>query len=1213
MELEEDSPDVRTNQLPENNVREIKSRRLRLLTARKRKKPFPESKLMKFAPEILKQSFTDTLTIRNYIKQKYKEDPDKEVLNVLAVLGKSKIVNGKVLLSDKFANNMLYFHVGMIMDSTKQVFCNDNLYLSYRYESMYTRLSKQKENMNVLQYMLNAEMVKAYYVSQSFVYDGPIKKGFYQDYKGDFSAVGTHLVEEAKVQELINGFDRNKCVYFYYKDVRYDVLTWPQNKDIAVIAQDSANNEDVRKHMAEDFTNMKVFHGGTKKAEIGLKDVKASKIRKAKFFDMRINPDSFCPAFFLLEKEPGVKVYEIFKMKYDLNILFKSLDDEYKKNNGFLFYKNFCYWDNFSTWYDFLSVYALTSSILKEKDKKILIAYVDDYYLNREVLNMWKPLQLLFQRILKEFFNSFQNAIQVGRLEIIRTKLKKYIDDTKTLREDSSFGELKSFLDSTQQYSWMMYKQMDPKMFTLAEAMLEIIDTFLSGKITGQIIESLKDVGQAIYYLSVSGTSSYIFPIVLSPGAFLGSLVYNGKKITLLEEIIANFKERTEKKEYDKDEMLNINFDFQKNQDAYRKDVVIANVRKFISNNGLPLSSDNFQNLVNSCMINFKKDPKKLEILDKAILRFKMDNRSIKEIDFGQDEISKWARNYARDLQSMLLADQNKKNEAIIENNNLINENNKLIEGEKKNLLPQPENPSIKSTDAVANPPRKRGPPRGGPQRRSGFMNIRTNIEADDMFSIPVITENSYDDLDNLQKFLEADKRGELIIAKDNILPDILIKEEPVKKESDMDIEKSESENEGPVIVTDKKEEAQKLADFLKKCENDEIKITPDVKLDTTKIIQEIDGLGLESIEKEEDEKSGDEDITEIKRKKRKKKKKNENEDDDNSEKEVDEFIKELGNNNLIPQSQEDISQKKESSTVLSGKTTKGTLGKDEKKMMSKILSQPVNEEINKEMKKKINEINKKEERLKNIAKKYGKIKEDDLSANEMLERYHKNNYDDDDDNRFISNDVLEDEKPLSYHFQKIYEQNGGDDMKNKSRIKVSNNIYTPVKLMPMARYLTDLLKWWKKIGIPGITVIPTSLNNDIRDILPTFVKNYKVSDNVLRSIGMNIPAFGTIKDVMSAVNNKPNNKIISDFNKNLNNINKGVVIYLVNKDRENWPNYKPPEEADESYHRDTDDFGGMISSESNGDLLSDYVPMENEKTRKNKFFRKKLVKKSKK
>ena len=144
-----------------------------------------------------------------------------------------------------------------------------------------------------------------------------------------------------------------------------------------------------------------------------------------------------------------------------------------------------------------------------------------------------------------------------------------------------------------------------------------------------------------------------------------------------------------------------------------------------------------------------------------------MDNRSIKEIDFGQEEISKWATNYARDLQSMLLADQNKKNEAIMMNNKLINENNKLIEGEKKNLLGPPEgNPSVESTNAVANPPRKRGPPREGPPRKSMFMNIRTNIEADDMFSIPVITENSYDDLDNLQKFLEADKRGEIIIAK---------------------------------------------------------------------------------------------------------------------------------------------------------------------------------------------------------------------------------------------------------------------------------------------------------------------------------------------------------------------------------------------------------------------------------------------------------------
>ena len=1209
MELEEDLPGVRENQMPENNVREIKSRRLRLLTARKRKKPFPESKLMKFAPEILKKSFTDTLTIRNYIKEKYKEDPDKEVLNVLAVLGKSKIVNGKVLLSDKFANNMLYFHVGMTMEGTKQVFCNDNLYLSYRYESMYTRLSKQKENMNVLQYMLNAEMVKAYYVSQSFVYDGPIKKGFYQDYKGDFSAVGTHLVEEAKVQELINGFDRNKCVYFYYKDVRYDVLTWPQNKDIAIIAQDSANNEDVRKHMAEDFANMKTFHGGTKKAEIGLKDVKASKIRKAKYFDMRINPDSFCPAFFLLEKEPGIKVYEIFKMKYDLNILFKSLDDEYKKNNGFLFYKNFCYWDNFSTWYDFLSVYALTSSVLKEEDKKVLIAYVDDYYLNREVLNMWKPLQLLFQRTLKEFFNSFQNAIQVGKLETIRGKLKKYIDDTKTLREDRSFGELKSFLDSTQQYSWMMFMQMDPKMFTLAEAMLEIIDTFLSGKITSQIIESLKDVGQAIYYLSVSGTGSYIFPIVLSPGAFLGSLVYNGKKITLLEEIIANFKERTEKKQYDKDELLNIQFDFQKNQDKYREEVVIANVRKFISNNKLPLSSENFQNLVNSCMLNFKKDPKKLEILDRAILQFKMDNRSIKEIDFGQEEISNWAKNYARELQNILLNEQNKKNEAIIENNNLINENNKLLEGEGKRMLPPPENPSIKSTDAVANPPRKRGPPREGPPRRSGFMNIRTNIEADDMFSIPVITENSYDDLTNLQKFLEADKRGELIIAKDNILPNILIKEEPVKKEeSDMDIEKSESENDGPVIVTDKKAEAQKLADFLKKFENEEIKITPDVQLDSTPLVQQINGLELESIKKE-DEKSGDEeeDIGEIKKKKRKKKKKDENDDDD-GEKEVDEFIKELGQNKLIPQSQEDSSQKKES-VALSGKTTKNTLGKEEVKTMSKILSQPISKKVNEEMKNKINEINKKEERLKNIAKKYGKIKDDELSANEMLERYHKNNYDDDDDKRFISNDVLEDDKDLSYHFEKVYNQNGGDDIKNKSKIKIGNNFYSPAKLAPMAKYLTDLLKWWKRIGIPGINIIPTSLNNDIRDILPTVVKNYKISDNVLRSINLNIPAFGTIRDVMEAVRGKPNNKIIGDFNKNLDKIDKGVVIYLVNKDRENWPTYKPPEEAIESYHRDTDDLGGMISSESNGSLLSDYMPMERGKTRKS-GFKKKLVKK---
>lgn len=743
--------------------KEKKSKKVNLLIARKRKRKQSTTPIGEWLPGILKKGIEGLTSIQEYLQTTYRVSPSDDVKNLLNLISKSKVVNNKITLSDNFANIPMYCYF-VYRDVPLATFSNDELYLGFRCKMLYEYMKSNLKN-NYYRFFDNCILNKVYYLSRGFILKGREIKGIYQDYQSNFAAIGLeHLgntnEDRIKNQKYLNLIDpENKetgKIKFTYKSIDYTAFY----AEGGVVICKSGTNEQMKNEINNGIKQLKVFTRSSSKTEITFKEIKHT-IKKIRYADFRLKPEGFCPSFLLLENL--ITVDEVYKMEFDLNNLFETLDDIYKKEKGFNFFPNLCYWDNMNTFYDFLTIYALTSKEVSENDKKLLMGYVESYKIHKDMLVLWRKTQLFGQKILKDFFYCFTSFINYEKLAGIYKRLDQYIKDFQVLQRTQDHGDLLTFLKNTEIYGKMMSTQLrDESIFSLFIAMQKVLGDLIDGIRTSDMVNDLRKLCISIYRLSVCGDVG-VFPIVLSPGAFLGDLVGNEDPGNdLIKIILDKYKEGQVKQEYKEDEIRNIINDVYNNMEKFKGEVIFNNVSDFINKKGYKLNYDNLRAAAQACVMNLTKEPQMNKELEEQIINFKIKGKALGDLVFQETKLISWIQSYIAEISNQRIAQEVKNGLSQMENNNnfINNVNNNIgvpalipninvnvpqIDNEKK--IEKEDNPSIHTTVqqtnllAPANPPIK--------------IKIKTNID-NEGFTIPNI-KNTYDDDDD--DFVPVDEK----------------------------------------------------------------------------------------------------------------------------------------------------------------------------------------------------------------------------------------------------------------------------------------------------------------------------------------------------------------------------------------------------------------------------------------------------------------------
>ena len=653
MQIEEPNYDVRN--LLNKEPRRKKERKILptlLITSSKRKKKKEKSELAKWGADISRNKLKNDYAIREYIHDKYRRDPSTGALNILKLIGKTKVYNEKLIFSDNFANNPLYFYVNYYKYPIDFV-SNDELFLVFVYKTIYQKLMNDPKteaaDKAMLSFMEDSIMSKCYITSNSFVLNvGTISQGIYQDFDENFAVLNcSRKPEYEEVQEFVNGYQSTGT--FKFKNITFVVYnvknpTKEFCKGAYVIMPQEETEEKTKAKLDAGLTKFSIYKKEGTKISEGVKtlDIKSSRV---KFLDMRLIPEKFCPNFTKLVNSINCNV--IYKMKFDLNVLFDKLDKYFEAHSAFGFYRNSCYWDTMETWFDFLSIYALTSPKLNNENKKLLLTFVDDYINNKQALMNWKALQLYFQKLLKEFFTSFEKGINYDKLKSLYERFSNYNTDLNQLIADKDeHARVVHFVNEIAMFANAIQKQFNNDLYNLADRIVIIFKDFIENKVIDDAVRNFRYLAQAIYKLSLSYSNDYTFPIVISQANFLGNLGAGGIEADPLKTVLSDAVFKEEKKIISAEEKVAMWGNINEHLGEYREQVIENNVKSVSGMKGWRLNADTQRALTLSVLQKFIADPAALNGLDKSIARAVITGEGVNSITIEPKFVEEAFNNY---------------------------------------------------------------------------------------------------------------------------------------------------------------------------------------------------------------------------------------------------------------------------------------------------------------------------------------------------------------------------------------------------------------------------------------------------------------------------------------------------------------------------------------------------------------------------------------
>lgn len=476
-----------------------------------------KTNIARWAAIVYKNKAKDLNAIRNLIEKEFKVSPDDLSLRILDVLSKAKIIDGRVVLSDNFANEPFYGYA--FVNYSMHLVSNDKLFNYYFYARALKELKPGSLYNDVFRAQSQyARLDKVFVSSKAFILEKEIIRGFYQDFKEYEAYIGpTKSLTNEEVQKYADKinydapfltFTADNIKYCAFAPVGFDILS--------VVEADKAE----KKTIVDGLSNMEIFNKGKKNLELNVKEIKL-KDKKAFYFDCSYNLESFCPAFVKLEK--SLPLAFVYRYKFIMNDLYNAMIIELnnkKFDSNLLF--NLCYWDNIESFMDLMSLAAVGNSSTDDT-KRFALNVITAYQDLKETISLWKKNQLNYQKILKDFYNSFNTNINYDKLRNLRDNLIKYLADRNDLELYSDFDKMESFFNGLGCMCQYIIKQLKKNVMYLANRMNAVLDEFIMGKFTSDITKDLNEIGQSIYTVSMNGANT-CFNFFVSYGAFLGDV-----------------------------------------------------------------------------------------------------------------------------------------------------------------------------------------------------------------------------------------------------------------------------------------------------------------------------------------------------------------------------------------------------------------------------------------------------------------------------------------------------------------------------------------------------------------------------------------------------------------------------------------------------------------------------------------------------------------
>lgn len=1126
MEIEENDREV-TELLNAEYKKPKKTKYENLFLAKKIKRVKDTSDFGLWMKDVLKKRLTDTNQIKSYIEGKFNRTPSESIQSILSMLGRTKVTNGKMVLSDNFANKPLYFYVNYDKIGFN-VFSNDDLFLAYFYKKVYDYYVKSSPNSDILPFMSDGIIVKAYFISKAFIYDGEIKKGYYQDFQANFSAIGVDILTEQERNKLMNPTQQG--LQFRYKGINYSAYDMPG--PVVIICKSSDNLDTEKTEMANGYKQLRIFNKG-KDVTLNAKEIKIGK-KTVRYIDMRIKPESFCPSFLIMFKE--VKCTLIYKMKFDLNQLFTDLDTAYKAKKGFAFYKNSCYWDTMESWYDFLSIYALTSKVISDNDRKILTGYVSIYHSNKSLFVIWQRMQLFLQKIYKLFYSSFSNHIDKYKIKKVQKGLSEYLGDLEKLEaEKEDYVKVENLIKGTSLFGAMMARQFEAKIMEIPRVMYEAVKDLDLGKNVETLPTRFRHIALSLYQISLSYSNDPAFPIVLAQGAFLGDLKGGLDASDPLQTLVETYVGKEIKTEKTREQMNKIVSDVIANMDEYINTIVRNNVLKYIAQKkGLQITEENKNIIVKAVYDNIMKSDQVFNTIKDKIIDNKMKGIPIGSIDLPENVITKWIEIYLNTYNRNLLVDKINQDQEKI---NELDQKNKVLA-----------NTEIVSTGSqpIANPP----------SRKSAIplININTNIEGNEEIKIPATLKGS---VFPIPKDWKPAVPPEIKIPSGETPSGVIPPPQPPETESkdqvqfnfnvsskipSVDVKNHEiSSKMSPIgMLNITKSNIDLNKEIHEEPQHNIINYNKDAE---EKIIHDIDNMDIESISSDVDKVlKYKESFIEEKKEEKKEENKTSNPFPQKKINQIQtskKYIKDLGKS--IP------------------KYTKGTSKK--KNVDIPFPQKKLNEDassgqlIRKGTSKKKSQLDLELEKIKEREEEYNKIKS--LRAQEGS-----------DFDSFISQDYgkasMKNRKSLLADIVHANPPPNKSFFLDSRRLKVDKDDIN--KLVAFYKHLLDFIRTYAYIGaIPQNLDTPLKQKRSGAERLKYLYERFPISDNFLDNLASESPMFISSKELVNYIKSRNWKKGIRTYDP-FKITAPTVVRDMMNEEYKYWPVYKPPKEAEEAH-----------------------------------------------
>ena len=641
-------------------AKEKKTSRSLFILNKKRKRKTERSAVANAIKELSKRKINNVEGVQAYFLENRKVVGEKEA-NFYNTILSMKVVNNNIRLSDVLTNKPIY---GYFCDTkmTSFIISNDVLYSNALF---YYRVEKEKAT-DLFKECGCVDQVS--FCSLPFMCNGDVKKGYYQDFSGTFAVVGYEQLSEEDKKKIING--EGEKIKFNYNDVEYSVFHL--SGCTLVYPSKLKGNTDEIKSMCE---NMKTISVSGSRVIINDKSFKVN--NKVRYVDSVVKTQDFCPAF--LEMPESTEFSVLFRIVYDYNKLYDEIKNICQKEQVLKFPHNMFYWDTMHQCFEFIGVLAVTGKnfITPENQKNLAIVY-DTYIKLKDVLDLWKQNQLLFQRCIKEFYSSFNNIVNYDKLIVLRDKIRDYMEMYNALINDETFNEITALINSCHIFRMCdcIHKQMNFNLFSLAQQMYNVI-TAMNNADVRTLVNDLRQLGFAIYnltYMPSDKQNAQMFPFIVSPGAFLGNVLGGNVKFEddPLVEIVTSIQNKVNKINILEDSVIQATNYVANNRERLQENNLAQSLDDFLSTNQMAMEDEDKKIVIKQIQNELPNNQSISSQLNKAISQSVIQgDKEGKSIVMNPNLIGDYAKRRMLEIQARSIQQNQDRNRLNMEINNL--------------------------------------------------------------------------------------------------------------------------------------------------------------------------------------------------------------------------------------------------------------------------------------------------------------------------------------------------------------------------------------------------------------------------------------------------------------------------------------------------------------------------------------------------------------